>query len=592
MKSRTSSFKTVLRKDITRFAPAWSLFTVLLILILLTVVDYGASYWAVRNMADWILVMAVINLFYALLTAQLLFGDLFNGRMCNGIHAMPLRREGLFGANVTAGLLFSLVPTLVTTLIAIPMCASPEVVNGWQVPLYWFLGSNLSYLCFFGIAVLCVQLTGNRFAMAVVYGILNFGAIIAFWLVDTIYTPMLYGVETLSDPFLNLTPVAHMARDEYLDLTRYNVDTPQYYVDFTLTEAWGGMTAWAVVGVVLLGLALLLYRKRNLECAGDFMAFKAMEPVFQVIYTLIVGTCFQYFTSNILGASMDLANLFVGILIGWFTGQMLLKRTIRVFRWKSVGFCVLLMALLGASIAVIAQDVFGIAGWLPESAEVETAYVYMGYSYNEQIPEAAVALTEQEDIETVIRIHKMAMTREVITNEETAVVQTVEGDYVYSYTDTGFNFTLIYKLKDGRVVRRYYYAYAAGEIGEILRPWFSSVEAVLGVSEEELDAFADAVFETSLDGNLDVLTDEQLRSLLEAIAADCEAGHMVQRWHFHMLEDSMDYRFYVEFGYTTGDRGSNWRTVTVYDCCENTLKWLEENDILQYIDAYSEEYRH
>lgn len=592
MKSRTSSFNTALRKNITRFAPAWGLYTLLLVLILTTAIGPAANYWTVQNMADFIMIMAVLNLCYALLTAQLLFGDLFNSRLCNALHAMPLRREGWFAAGVTAGLIFSLIPTLVTTLTALPLCAASEVINGWQVPLYWFLGSNLSYICFFGIAALCVQLTGNRFAMAVVYGILNFGAVITYWLVDTIYTPLFYGVQTVGDPFFRLTPVYHMAEAEYIDVARHNIDLPDYYADFTVTGDWSRLAVWAVVGVALLGLALLLYRKRNLECAGDFMAFKKMEPVFLLIYTLIAGTCFQFFTTNVIGSYSDMFYLFVGIAVGWFTGQMLLKRTIRVFKWKSIGACALLMVLLGASLVACALDVFGIASWVPDSSQVKTAYVYMGYISSDRIPSDAVVLDSPEDIETAIRVHELALVREEVIDDEVKAIQTIDADtYVYTYADTDFNFTLIYELKDGRTVRRYYHSYAAGEIGQLITPWFSSVEAVLGIPEEELDAFADSIYETLLDGNTSVfLTDEQLRSLLDAIAADCRAGNMVQRWNFHVLEDNPGSRFYVEFSSIGEDRLHLYRSITVFDCCENTIRWMDENDMWAEMQEYQEKY--
>lgn len=589
MKSRTSSFNTALRKSITRFAPCWVLYTIGLVMILLLMMQ-ESNYWKVGNIAQWIVVMPIMNLFYALLTAQLLFGDLFSSRMCNALHAMPLRREGWYTANVTAGILFSLIPTLITALIAIPFCVGNQFVQCWQVPLLWLLGSNLSYICFFGIAVFCIHLTGNRFAMVVVYSILNFAAVILYWLVDTLYTPMLYGVRTQADPFFRLTPVVHMASTEYVDVYRENMDIIYSDILFTCSDDWAILAIWAAVGIAALGLALVLYRKRKLECAGDFMAFRFMEPVFLIVYTLIVGTCFQFFASNLIGFYGDLVYLFVGLGVGWFTGLMLIKRTIRVFRWKSIGGCALAMILMGISLALTTFDVFGIARWLPEESEIKSAYVYMGHAGNDNIPEHAVEITDPEDLQALLRVHEISREPQEEPAFEPIPAKSYDGtDFFYEVQDTYFNFTLIYELNNGRRVYRYYGAYADTEAGQILHPWFSSIEAVLNLSEAELPSVVNRIYEVTLNGNMVYLTREQQKAMLDAIASDCRAGAMAQRRAFHIGECDGKY-FSLGFSYVTDGGLHYWQDVNVYDCCRNVQQWIEENDLADLLEEYGGKY--
>ena len=577
MKSKQKSFNTALRKNLTRFAPCWVLYTIGNVMVLLLMMQ-DSRYWFAQNIGDWILAMPVINLGYALLTALLLFGDLFNSRICNALHAMPLRRESWFAANAIAGLLYSLIPTLVTALIAVPVLAASNVENGWQIPLYWLLGGNLSYLCFFGIALLCIHLTGNRFATAVVYGIVNFAAVILYWLVDTLYTPMIYGIRTWAEPFFRLTPIVHMMEEEYLDVVRVNLELANSPSYFTLTENWWRLGVWAAVGLVCLGTALLLYRKRKLECAGDFMAFRKMEPVFLIIYTLIVGTCFQFFASNLIGFYGDLVYLFVGLAVGWFTGKMLLKRTLRVFRRKSIGGCLLTLAVVGLSLVLTALDVFGIESWVPQVSEVEAAYVTMGYSYNGRIPTDGVKVTNPEDLEKVLYIHENSIQPPAVREPIQVTAETWEGDEVYAWLDKEFTFTLCYQLKNGRLVYRYYRGYADTEVGEILSPWFSTVSAVTGLQEEELQNVVDTTHTTYLLGVEVALTTAQRQELMDAIVADCQAGHMVQRTAFHEAE-CYNRNFSVEFSYSGEDRLSRWLHVTVYPCCENVYRWMDENNM-------------
>ena len=160
MKSRISFFNgTAFRKNMTRFAPAWLLYTVCLLLGLVMLADSGVEYWLSANIASGIGFMSIVNFGYALLTALLLFGDLTNGRMCNALHALPLRREAWFGTNVVSGLVFSLIPTAIMTVPALIASCFSAMEQGWQIPLYWLLGTNLQYIFFFGLAVLCFPAT-------------------------------------------------------------------------------------------------------------------------------------------------------------------------------------------------------------------------------------------------------------------------------------------------------------------------------------------------------------------------------------------------------------------------------------------------
>ena len=152
MKLRTSFFNpTVFKKDLTRFAPTWVLYTIALFMMMAICLDAPYDYRKAQSIADTISFMAAVNLCYGLLNAQLLFGDLFNSRHVNALHAMPLRRETVFLTNAVSGLLFSLGPTAVMALLSMPLLAGTIVHNAWQIGLLWFVGVNLEFLCFFGI---------------------------------------------------------------------------------------------------------------------------------------------------------------------------------------------------------------------------------------------------------------------------------------------------------------------------------------------------------------------------------------------------------------------------------------------------------
>lgn len=122
MKSKTSFFnKTVFKKNLTRFAPVMAVYTLCLILGMMMLYqnneEMGRTFWFASRIAGNLQLMGLVNLLFAPLCAMLLFGDLYNSRMCNALHAMPMRRETLFLTNVVSGLLFSMIPTAVMALL-------------------------------------------------------------------------------------------------------------------------------------------------------------------------------------------------------------------------------------------------------------------------------------------------------------------------------------------------------------------------------------------------------------------------------------------------------------------------------------------
>ena len=155
MQSKTSFCNgTILKKNLTRFAPLWLLYTLGLLLIsTLMYLEDGQQFWFANRMGELIQYSGLINLFYAPAVAILLFGDLYNSKLCYGLHALPMKRSCWYRTHILSGLLFSLIPTAIMCGLAIPLLTNTCVVNGWQIGAWTFLGMNLTYLCFFGIAV-------------------------------------------------------------------------------------------------------------------------------------------------------------------------------------------------------------------------------------------------------------------------------------------------------------------------------------------------------------------------------------------------------------------------------------------------------
>lgn len=567
MKLRTSFFNpTAFKKDATRFAPVWALYTLFLLLMMTAVLSEKGDYWRASNLAPLLGPTAVLAMGYALLNAQLLFGDLYNARLCNALHAMPLRRECWFLTHVTSGLAFALIPNLVVSLITMPMLGA-----GWSVALWWLLAASLQYLFFFGLAVCSALCVGNRFAMVLVYALANFLSLLVYWFAYSLFEPLLTGVRIPSEPFLNWCPVYDMtSSNDLVDILAFiasNMDQPAIQ-QIIVGEGWGYLAVCAVLGVVLLGIALLLYLGRKLECAGDFMAIPVLEPVFLVLFSLTVGAFFQIFSDlfGSWGKGGDYCFLALGLAVGFFTGRMLLKRSLRVFQPKAFAGLAVLAAVVALSLALTALDALGISRRIPQLTEIKSVTIQSSYGE----PDALVLNTDA-DIQKILDVHRDAISGAAQQVPQSQYLLSSEPYYHYVEIE------LTYTLTNGSTMSRYYSIATDSRAGQVMKEFFTRVECVLGVPEDYLSDLARTISYMQING-----TDAYVEgyadtvSLLNALAADCKAGNLAQNWGYHTNDE---YVANIWFEYGVSEERFRSVNISVFSSCQNTIQWMEERGI-------------
>ncbi len=584
MKSRTSFFNpTVFKKDLRRFAPAWVLYLVCLLLgVTVILADSGDAYYRANAVAGIIPLMALVNIAYAFVNAQLLFGDLHNARLCNALHAMPLRRECWYMTHLAAGLAFSAVPNVLGTLVGLLLA---NIGIAWPVALWWCLASTLQYLSFFGIAVFCMMLCGNRFAATLIYGIINFFSLLVYWLANTLYEPLLPGIRFSEKDFSLLSPLVQLlAQEDLVEIVADGIfDELGDFVRNNITGLslgnWWPLVCYALFGAALLVLGLVMYRRRDLETAGDFTAFKFAEPVLLVIYTVTAGG-FLHLFSDLFGTAISYLFLVVGLAAGFFTGLMLLQRTTRVFRPRAFVQFGVLMGVFVLSLLITWADPLGITRWVPDAEEVAK----VNLSTRTELHYSAqydMDLTETADIQNLITVHQEAIKYDTVEEREAPYGE------VSIYT---INVCIEYTMKDGSVRTRFYFVPVKSEPGQILRPYFSSLEYLLGITEEEIPQFAKRIDYVYSNGVRDNTTDQEelmakldTEAMLRAIAADCAAGNLAQNSYYYRDNPEELWReAYLEFQVRLEDKKPGrmeWHSLQISREAVNTLKWMEENGL-------------
>lgn len=591
MKSRTSFFnRTVLKKDITRFAPVWAIYVLFLLVDFLTGSRNGEKEILAASLADMMRTMSVVNLIYGGVCANILFGDLFQSRMCNALHTMPIRREGWFASHVCAGLLFSFVPNVVATVFQMVLLGE----YFYMAPL-WLVVVTGQFLFFFGLGIFAVMCAGNRLGMAAVYALINGFSAMVFAVAKGVYEPLMYGIELLSDPFTFFCPVFWMSKERFI---RFDYD----FIDGAFTngrirefypEMWWYLAAVAVIGAVFAGLALLLYRKRRLERAGDFLAIRALEPVFIVVCS-VAGGVFLYAMSEAFGFTVDYFLMGLGVVAGFFGSQMLIKRTVRVFKPRQLLGLAVLAVVIAGSLVLTRIDPAGITRYVPETEDISYMRVYRdndGGIYTSVNPDC-YQLEDPAQIDTFRQVHGQLLQER------------------HEKTDGASHLYIAYQLKNGRQVKRYYTIDENTAAYDTLRTYFSDWRYIFSANswEEVKQSFtsldislSDSAFtfqvaaEQGL-GSEDVeaitlssweITDPAMMdAFLEALRKDCEAGNMAQSHTFHVGEDPAAWCYLGSNVRGEGGQiianGNIFRDVTVYSSAEHTtqllLQWLRERE--------------
>lgn len=581
---------TVAKKTFLRFWPLWALYTVIWLILLpvrgLMLLQMDAEIGeraagsflknfaatTVSGMSEPALVLAVA---FGLLAAMAVCSHLYSARSANFMGALPARREGLFLSHYLSGLAMLILPTLLTFVLTLLV----EIAGGaveW-IPLVFWLGCACAMDFFFYSFAVCIGMfAGHLLALPVFYAIFNV-------LAEAVYTMLGWAMRTFYYGFTDfgagmrtavswLTPVWRLtmyvkcsviyipADSQTLQLDRIEV-TMDHFEVAGLFE----LGIYTLAGLALAVCALLLYRRRQLETAGDVVAVRVMRPVFKYGVALCAGLFFGHVTSTVLNTAE--LGLMISILLwgvaGYFVAQMLLDKSFRVFRkWKGAAAVAAVLLLL---FAVVGFDLTGFESRVPAAEEVESVRIY---GLESQPSDGAyyinVCVDNPETIERVIALHQTAIEQRDGTGSDSVSVE------------------LEYTLSDGSTLsRRYNLTYSAGQISqEGSVAW--AVDQLLSDRDlvwkaygfdEAMALEADGVRLTSaVYGDEGYYYGEDAETLLNAVVRDFEANRIGVR--------GLPYRgeWVPPLTFTWAVSTTDWHTVeiAVTDTATETLKALEE----------------
>ena len=454
---------TLFKKNFTRFWPLWALYLVIWIFVMPIMINKEISYYnsSAEQLAGSIYECAIyggtiMSFIFCIFNAMAVYSYMYSAKSAGFIHSLPIKREGLFVSDYLSGLGFTVLPNIVVFLI------SMLVVGVRGIPLTgelfaWLAIVTMLNVFFFSFATFCTNLTGHILMLPLIYGILSVAVVGAEFFTRVAFGVVAYGfdgnttnilLEWLSPPIkLFGNSFVNGSWDEFGNLINYTF------------SRWKTVGIYCATGIVLSVLSLLIYRKRRTETAGDVVAVRPIKPIFKYCmaygFAITLGLAISYIFITPewsygwpIVLIMLVCMLFTGF-IGYFAAEMLMKKSLKVFKKGLPGYLVFVLIMVALAVCV-KYDVAKIERWIPDPGEVADVNVRV-YGTEDGYGDTSDA----EGIEAVVRLHEELIRRKTQLQQEYADyldegwIENIENVYYYDVE-------IKYTLDSGRTVMRSY----------------------------------------------------------------------------------------------------------------------------------------
>lgn len=440
MRSRTWSFNRGIARDLLRrYWLLWAVYFLGLMLLLpVSVMSSSRNPYSPDRFFNYAVLSAVrpcvlLSAVFTLLCVMAAFAWMYSMRGSAAMGSLPLSRPSLFLSSYLTVLGMCLAAVVLTALLTLALAVPAGMAEPGPI-LTWAAVTCLGVVAFLGFALFCAMLTGNLLLLPLAWLLIGCAAVAAEYCLRHLMAYFVYGMAVRRQSLGALSPLCRVV--EGLSVSSVFDETGLAIPDAYRLNDVGLMAIYAVCGLALAALSLLLFRRRALERAGDAVAFDVLKPLFCFCMALgcaivLPAAVFDWRFNRSLfgtGAAILLAVLAcISAFIGWYGAEMLIHKTTRVFfrGWKKLAA---LCAVILLFFAAWESDLFGYERRVPDPAEVESVSLRF------------LTLDEPENIEAVCELQ-----RDIIAHKA-AHESAGEGQY----------YEIAYHLRDGSTLLRNY----------------------------------------------------------------------------------------------------------------------------------------
>ena len=476
MNSRTSFInRGILGNDLKRFAWVGIVYLLGLLLAIPLKVFMIYSHLQAAGITDTASYSQVLNydssalqllllLIVPVLTGLLLFRYLQVSSAADMEHALPIRRQTLYNTHVLAGLIFLVVPLIITALVTWALAAVWGIapLDGGAI-LTWLGTSLLLNLLFFLTTVAIGMFTGMTSLQGVLTYILLLLPAGLSLLIPHNISKFLYGFPYDHYRSTGISDLSPLVRLESLSNRPLSA---------------GEVAVYLLIVIAIYWLGRYLYQRRPLERAGSAVAFDILGQILKygVVFCsmLLAGTLFSDAQD---GIGWTYFGYLLGSLLAYILMEILLEKSWYIFQWqrfKGYGIYALVVIVFVGGLNL---DITGYEKRMPPLGEVESVYLdntFFLFEHRSNFPDEAYPpgsgpvppiFIEPENLASIYALHE-------------AIIKSPEGKRVQQFGKQRIfrePTCLVYELKDGR---RFYRQYRINRaiLGDKLKPIYESRE--------------------------------------------------------------------------------------------------------------------
>ncbi|NMM63278.1 ABC transporter permease [Clostridium sp. P21] len=464
MKSKTSFFnKGIILDDLKRFgwiSIAYTLFLFLTVPLKVIMINSGKQYAYDYNILKKVFYFAngyaqiLFILIAPVFTAILLFRYIQVKNSSDMIHSLPIKRSVLYRSHAVVGALLLVLPVIINGFI----CVFLDIVmylGKYYSPydvLQWIEIIIIICLLLFFMCILVGMVVGSSIMQGMLTYILLVLPVAIAILLSGNLDGFLYGFVYNDDNIEKFSPVTRVwqmatsMNNNSNSINKISINEIMIYI---------------FVCIILYFIGMFIYNKRKLEAASKSIAFKGLEYVFKYGVTfcaMLVGGI--YFRVAQKSVHWLLIGFLIASLIGYFGAEMIVKKSIRVF--KNVKGYLIYVIVIILVIVGVKLDILGYEKKMPSLNSVDSVYFSESFDHLNFYKHNRDVYFDKKDIENIHNFHKQLIEEKSKNNDKNNGGQSRRVIFIYN-------------LKNGSKIQRGYNV-SLEDYTKYLKPIYESKE--------------------------------------------------------------------------------------------------------------------
>ncbi|MGE5379818.1 MAG: hypothetical protein ACM3NT_01980 [Methylocystaceae bacterium] len=490
---------------------------------------YCTSFFTVQGSVTTV-VLAMLS---AMVAGLIFFAYLHKKEQINFFHSQPVSRECLFTVRISAGIILFILPYLINLAIALLIAA----ISGLSSQVVWaaVIGQIglilLTFSIIYVLVVLAGMLSGTVAAQSQMSIIIGFAPLL-------VYTSMIMLGQRFYDTFYS---------DYFFQKVIYYSPVTHLISIASGQAAISAVTCliYVVLTLVILALALGLYRKRPSEGAGMSLVFPISRPLVKYICCYISAVMLGVFFDQLGGFSFMIFGFIAGLVLCSLFAEAQFNRDFKAMfkNMKGLACFGVAFALL---VAAMAGDITGYDKYQPAPDKIKAVSftwddadvrpIYHNIRYDSQRDMKFLTFTSslvKKDLWTIVNA---TLASGSYTHKKMITGRSADSVGMQPYSINTRNLTVVYELDSGRKIARRYNNVAVKPVKEQVQDLISSREyrSKHVIAQMGKNTPANIMIEPGNSLNPDyrisksIMNREQITAVMAAIKADVtEAGETI-----------------------------------------------------------------